>query len=61
MQAISDSRQWQQGGEYFGFGAQRIFPRSAGAGEALLLVHGFPTSSYNWANLWPTLASRYRS
>lgn len=59
-QAISDSRQWQQGGEYFDFGAQHIFSRSAGAGEALLLIHGFPTSSYDWAGLWPTLASCYQ-
>jgi pimeloyl-ACP methyl ester carboxylesterase len=31
----------------------------AGA-EALLLVHGFPTASWDWEALWPALASRYR-
>lgn len=30
-----------------------------GAGEPLLLVHGFPTSSLDWERLWPLLAARH--
>jgi pimeloyl-ACP methyl ester carboxylesterase len=28
--------------------------------EALLLIHGFPTSSHDWAPLWPALTRRFR-
>jgi pimeloyl-ACP methyl ester carboxylesterase len=31
----------------------------AGEGKPLLLLHGFPTSSYLWRNLAPLLAQRY--
>lgn len=36
--------------------------REDGAATApvLLLIHGFPTASFDWAELWPALASRYR-
>ena len=39
-----------------------IFYREAGAPEApaLLLLHGFPTSSHMFRNLIPALADRYR-
>ncbi|HVQ98501.1 MAG TPA: alpha/beta hydrolase [Mycobacterium sp.] len=41
---------------------QRLFYREAGRPDApaLLLLHGFPTSSYMFRNLVPTLAYRYR-
>lgn len=32
---------------------------SGGAGPALWLVHGFPTSSQDWAGVWPALARRH--
>ncbi|HEY6490286.1 MAG: alpha/beta hydrolase [Terracidiphilus sp.] len=40
----------------------RIFYRSAGDPEspALLLLHGFPTSSFQFRDLMPRLADRYR-
>ena len=31
-----------------------------GAGEPLLLIHGFPTASWDWAPIWPALAQRFR-
>ena len=36
-----------------------MFYRRAGAGPTLLLVHGYPTSSWDWAKLWPELVARY--
>lgn len=33
--------------------------RDPGAGTALLLIHGFPTSSWDWHKLWPALAQRF--
>ena len=40
----------------------RVFYRQAGALEApaVLLLHGFPTSSHMFRNLIPALADRYR-
>jgi len=40
----------------------KLFYREAGASEAaaLLLLHGFPTSSHMYRDLIPTLADRYR-
>ncbi|MED5491875.1 MAG: alpha/beta hydrolase [Pseudomonadota bacterium] len=32
----------------------------AGAGEPLLLIHGFPSGSWDWHYLWDALAKRYR-
>lgn len=33
---------------------------TAGKGEPLLLIHGFPTSSWDWSKLWWPLAQSYR-
>jgi len=42
-------------------GAQRaIFVRRAGAGPALTLLHGFPSSSHDWEGVLPALAARHR-
>jgi pimeloyl-ACP methyl ester carboxylesterase len=52
--------QWQQGGRDFLFRGHRLFTRSEGNGPTLLLIHGFPTSSWDWARLWPELAKNHR-
>jgi pimeloyl-ACP methyl ester carboxylesterase len=33
--------------------------RQAGSGEAVLLIHGFPTSSWDWHYLWLDLTARF--
>src|SRR5688500_3256839 len=38
----------------------RIAYREAGAGPVVLLVHGWPTSSYLWRNVMPAVAARHR-
>jgi pimeloyl-ACP methyl ester carboxylesterase len=37
-----------------------IFTRVTGNGPWITLIHGFPTSSYDWAPLFPTLAQTHR-
>lgn len=37
-----------------------MFCRVEGTGEPLLLIHGFPTASWDWWKLWPGLTARYR-
>lgn len=51
---------WRAGGDFFDWQGERIFYRVEGAGEPLLLIHGFPTASWDWAPLWPQLVARYR-
>ena len=36
-----------------------IFVRRMGAGAAMTLLHGFPSSSYDWARVAPLLAERH--
>ena len=38
----------------------RIFVQASGQGEALLLIHGFPTSSHDWHRVLPGLEAHYR-
>lgn len=51
---------WRAAGELFRWRGHAIFMRSAGDGEPLLLIHGFPTASWDWHPLWAPLAARFR-
>jgi len=50
---------WQQGGKWFSYEGHAIFSRMAGQGEPLVLLHGFPTASWDWNRLWPMLTQQY--
>lgn len=50
---------WQQEGKWFSYGGHAIFSRMAGQGDALVLLHGFPTASWDWSRLWPMLAQHH--
>ncbi|MDC7813240.1 MULTISPECIES: alpha/beta fold hydrolase [Pseudomonas] len=51
---------WRKRGKDFVFRGQRIRYWVAGQGEPLLLIHGFPTASWDWHYLWQPLARRYQ-
>lgn len=51
--------EWRAGGELWTHQGLRIFTRSGGRGEALVLLHGFPTASWDWSPLWEPLARRF--
>lgn len=64
--------QWRESGEYFPHRSHRIFyrrscpdgtgqsaDRSPGNRPTLLLLHGFPTSSWDWSPLWENLAPHF--
>jgi len=53
---------WRDAGAYFEHLGHRIFCREGGGAHApvLLLIHGFPTASWDWETMWPELATRYR-
>ncbi len=55
--------QWERAGRHFSYRNQDIFWREGGnsaAGETLLLIHGFPTASWDWSAVWPLLEARFR-
>ena len=58
------SEAWFAGGERIGIelGGERfeIFYRVGGAGPWLTALHGFPTSSWDWAKVVPELERRFR-
>ncbi|AYF76939.1 alpha/beta hydrolase [Nocardia yunnanensis] len=56
-------RQWHLGGELLEVTvrgtARRVFVRCSGEGPALVLLHGFPGSSFEWAAVEPGLAKHH--
>lgn len=53
--------QWYAACDEFDYRGHRIvFRQSRTQGDVLLLIHGFPTASWDWHLLWESLASRYR-
>ena len=53
---------WRAAGSHFEHRGHRIFYRDSGASAkpVLLLIHGFPTASWDWHPLWTLLAERFR-
>lgn len=58
--ATLNPAQWRAAGDLFSWQGHSIFYRDDGAGTtALLLIHGFPTASWDYAQLWPSLRARF--
>ena len=59
-----DLQRWRESGRFVAFGLQRIFCVDSAPDECvrptLLLIHGFPTASWDFSKLWPALAADYR-
>jgi len=50
---------WREAGELVEIGGRRIFVRSqAGDGPPVLLLHGYPSSSYDWRHAFELLPGR---
>ncbi|MFC9473064.1 alpha/beta fold hydrolase [Nocardia sp. NPDC056952] len=52
---------WRTSGQYIVHRGRRIFvvEGGAGAGRALLCIHGFPTASWDWHGVWPGLCTHF--
>jgi len=50
---------WRSRGEHFDYLGFEVFYRREGTGPALLLVHGYPFSSFDWSDIWPELTKRF--
>jgi pimeloyl-ACP methyl ester carboxylesterase len=68
-------QQWQQSGQYFLYKDVEIFYQDSkyselgvaqnessdfGTRPTLLLIHGFPTASWDWFKVWPSLCQQFR-
>lgn len=51
---------WVAGGERIAFGRFRVFTRVEGEGPAVIFLHGFPTSSFDWAGIVAGLRASFR-
>lgn len=51
---------WRASGRTFEWRGNPVFTRVEGDGRPLLLIHGFPTASWDWHAVWPALAARHR-
>ena len=54
--------EWEKKGDYLTINRHRIFVIDTAAKhkETILLIHGFPTSSWDWAKVWNALSAGYR-
>ena len=53
---------WKASGEWLELKDHQIFVKDEGPSDlpVLLLIHGFPTSSWDWHSIWDALKSRFR-
>lgn len=51
---------WKRKGTYFNYNTHQIFNVEEGEGDPILLIHGFPTSSWDWSQMWSRLTDRYK-
>ncbi|KTF19019.1 alpha/beta fold hydrolase [Pseudoalteromonas sp. 10-33] len=53
--------QWQINGQFLNINGQQIFTKTAGSTNkpALLLIHGFPSASWDWEGMWDELTKHY--
>uniref|UniRef100_A0A3P8S734 Mesoderm specific transcript n=1 Tax=Amphiprion percula TaxID=161767 RepID=A0A3P8S734_AMPPE len=56
-------QKWHSAGEVFHFRGRNIFYRDSygalGSSDVVILLHGFPTSSYDWSKIWDPLTQRF--
>jgi len=55
---------WLAQGAWFRFAGHGVFYRRGGddapaGNRVLLLIHGYPTSTWDWSKIWPRLAARF--
>ena len=50
---------WKAAGTYFDYLGFDIFYRVEGSGPHLLLIHGYPFNTFDWAPIWDRLTARF--
>ena len=55
----AELERWKAAGQYFDYLGFNIFYRAEGRGPHLLLIHGYPFNTWDWAPLWGRLTERF--
>ncbi|MDZ4265559.1 MAG: alpha/beta hydrolase [Mycobacterium sp.] len=59
----AELERWKSEGRLFDYLGFEVFYRVAGLplgqGPALLLIHGYPFNTFDWAPIWPTVTERF--
>uniref|UniRef100_A0A8C5EP21 AB hydrolase-1 domain-containing protein n=1 Tax=Gouania willdenowi TaxID=441366 RepID=A0A8C5EP21_GOUWI len=62
-QLSASLQKWHSAGKVFTFRGSQIFYRDSygalGSSDVVLLLHGFPTSSFDWNKIWDPLLQRF--
>jgi pimeloyl-ACP methyl ester carboxylesterase len=58
----NDLASWKASGEWLELNGHQIFVKDQGKSDlpVLLLIHGFPTSSWDWYGVWDQLKTQFR-
>jgi pimeloyl-ACP methyl ester carboxylesterase len=51
--------EWYKAGQFTSVNELKVFYRRSGAGEPLVCIHGFPSSSWDFEKIWSSLISRF--
>jgi pimeloyl-ACP methyl ester carboxylesterase len=55
----AELERWKANGRWFDYLGFDVFYAAAGVGPHLLLLHGYPFSSFDWVNVWKALTDRF--
>lgn len=55
-----DLAQWKESGSYCTIRGHKIFYRVEGTGQPLVLLHGFPSNSWDWYKISPVLKLKFQ-
>ncbi len=59
MSEMDPFESWKKEAKFFKYRDHPIAYWTAGKGPALVLIHGFPTASWDWHKIWDQLAERF--
>lgn len=60
MSTLELLNDWQAQGNYISFNNHRIYTQVRGNGRPVLVLHGFPTASFDYAHIAPLLDDHFR-
>jgi len=55
----AELERWKGRGQWFDYLGFEVFFVRDGSGPQLVLIHGYPFSSFDWLRIWPTLRERF--
>ncbi len=56
----NELKNWIESGKYLNYNGYKIFYNQFGEGPDIIILHGYPYSSYEWKNFIPLLSQYYR-